>query len=354
MATRGYNGRLRWWLTMVAALAIAAPDARAQPDRFTVLVLTGADQRPGFVAALRIQLAADADVVAVTAPPGDSLSERLATAANGVGEHGARLAVWLERGPDGSYVLYAVGRRGDRGVIEVGRVSSGIDADRELALKVGALVDELVHPSPSPVAVLAPPPREIDAELPPPPAPSPETPDPGALRWSGLVSAGATTALGLGDPGAQGGLAIGAGARLRRGSRHLELAVAGRWMADRAVSNAEGRATLSELGGAVKLGGFATVGGFEVGPELAVSWRRLATAARTTDDFTGGATSSIPAIDLVASARYRVLDQLAIALSLGGGVNLIAEEMTIRDQVAVDVRRGRLVAELGVVGTFFE
>lgn len=346
------------------ALCVAAPSSWSQPERLKVLVLTGPDQRPGFVAALRIQLAADSEVVAVTAPPGDSLAERLAAAATGVEERGAALAVWLERGPGDGYVLYAVGRRSNRGVIEVGRVAPGLNADRELALKVGALVDDLAH-QPTAATVLEPGPETDEAETvaeaaaadvdadaaahaDPVPVPVPD------LRWSALASAAATSAMGFGEPRAQRGVAIGLGARLRRGSRYLELSVAGRWLADRVVTNDEGRATLSELGGALKAGAFAELAGLEVGPELALSWRQLETAARTTDDFMGEATSSIPAIDLVATARLPVLDHLSVAVSVGGGVNLVSEQMTIRDQVAVDVRRARLVTELAVVGSFFE
>lgn len=107
--------------------------------------------RDGLYAALRIQLVGVADVIRFGTLPDTAITDRVATATASVKNEKAMLAVWVE-GPnklsDGSseLVLYLVGERSGRAVVELLRLPAGKgpDVDRSLALKVREVVDTLI------------------------------------------------------------------------------------------------------------------------------------------------------------------------------------------------------------------
>jgi hypothetical protein len=137
-------------LVAVVVLVVGAGPVSAEPARVLVVGAPGQAPRASLVAALRVQLHGGAEVeVGPSLPPGP-IGEALAVAAAEVERRAATIAVWADvpaagGGAATEVVLYAVTARGDRGLVEVGRVPAGAGAaiDRVLALKVAALLDDL-------------------------------------------------------------------------------------------------------------------------------------------------------------------------------------------------------------------
>jgi hypothetical protein len=124
---------------------------------------------------LRIRLRSSAELSSVARPLPADLPSRLAIAGEVAEEQRADWVLWIEpvaagaSRPSDQVVLYLVGRRDGRALVEVVHVpaSEGPEADRSLALKVGELIDahgsaaqvlgNATAPSPAPAPSEAPP-----------------------------------------------------------------------------------------------------------------------------------------------------------------------------------------------------
>lgn len=118
----------------------------AHADTPHVLVFAPDQSASGFMPALQIQLSRVAEPEAVNVPLGGTTAERIQRAGELVRARGALAAIWVDRAPDAELVvLYVVGERNGRALIEVVRVPGerGPDLDRTLALKVREVVAEL-------------------------------------------------------------------------------------------------------------------------------------------------------------------------------------------------------------------
>lgn len=168
--------------------------------------------RPDLEPSLRIQLRSSAELSALSRRLPADLPSRLALAGEVADAEQADWLLWIEpaeaersagepSAASEQVVLYLVGRREGRALVEVVRVpaSEGPEADRSLALKVGELID--AHGSAKPALgnkVVASPAPAL-AEAPPSPVtPAADEPRPRVQLW---LEAGGQLALG-GDAGA--------------------------------------------------------------------------------------------------------------------------------------------------------
>jgi hypothetical protein len=144
------NRKLGGWLVWAAGclLPAAQGSAQAEGDRVVLLEDPALPPRPVLGQALRIQLFDRARVDVVQGPAASGLSERVA-AASALAQD-ALVVVWAEPTVtlgDGSReaVLYVVGHKQGRALVEIVRVQGGDspDVDRSLALKVREVVDEV-------------------------------------------------------------------------------------------------------------------------------------------------------------------------------------------------------------------
>jgi hypothetical protein len=134
---------------LMCALVGTAGTVRAQASEPVLVLQERSHAQVGLIAALRIQLGAT-PVRVRDWPAPSRLAERISSASQLAEDAEAFAVVWTEppiQLPDGAReaVLYIVGRRQGRAVLEVVRVPGGRgpDLDRTLALKAGEVLDEL-------------------------------------------------------------------------------------------------------------------------------------------------------------------------------------------------------------------
>jgi hypothetical protein len=332
------------------AVALAASGGTAADPGEAVRVVVFEAPPLGLARALEIQLAGQAEVIVAAPLPAARLEDSLAAAAGVVKARDARLGVWLERSGEGHYVLYAVGVRADRGIVELGRVASGAgaNADRILALKVSALVDDLLDEG-----------ARVPAALSPSTAPSaPSRPvtavaEPARPHQRGdlsvIAGAGAAATVADAEPTGLLGLAILGGLRLDRGRLAATVHASGRWFAARRLESASGAGDLTELSAfAIARVGMRT-GRVAIGPGLGAGVRRIAVAAEVADGRRGSASRVIPAARLDASLEVRLGSASVAALTAGVEVSLIRDQLTLLGEPLVDAGRFRIPIELSVV-----
>jgi hypothetical protein len=185
---------------------LSLPSALVAQPRESILVLQEqAGAGMGLIAALRIQLIDAVDVKLRPWSTNGPLAERIQSASALGRAERALAVVWTEpalRLPDGSReaILYVVGRREGRAILQVVRVAggNGADLDRTLALKVSEVLAEFRHgdaavPTGS---VLQPPPTAAEAKRKP-KAALPTTP----ASWGIVARAGARSSVALGPAG---------------------------------------------------------------------------------------------------------------------------------------------------------
>src|SRR5262245_107170 len=186
------------WMAVCALVSSThraiAQDAGAAAKRpVLVLEAPGPNQR-GLAAALRIQLMGSATVEERVVAADATLGERIERAAALANSAGAQVVVWSEPAlthRDGSReaVLYVVGQRDGRALLQVVRVpgGEGHELDRTLALKVSEILPELQRAgpaAPSGEALRAP------SAPPAPRAAAPAPPERDDIAWGGFSSAG--------------------------------------------------------------------------------------------------------------------------------------------------------------------
>lgn len=134
--------------TLCAPVCAQAGDVGLLP-RVVLIQPEGQPARPGLEPSLRIQLRSAAELVATSRPMPADLPSRLTVASEVAEAERAEWVLWTEpvassaSPPDDHVVLYLVGKRDGRALIEVVRVpaSEGAEADRSLALKVRELIE---------------------------------------------------------------------------------------------------------------------------------------------------------------------------------------------------------------------
>ncbi len=337
----------------------------AGPPAETILVLGTPSEpaRPSLVDALRIQLAGSVSVRVGPVLPSGSVVAKLDAAARAVASFNASLAVWIElaKAADGSteLVLYAVGARSERGVIEIGRARAdqGPEIDRVLAFKISALLDDLAAASDverAAAALRAPRPGDGDAVSALPERDARAVPGPGIrqrrLGLRAMVETG--VAMSFADREAGGrqlGLAIGLGARLERARWLAELYGSVRLLPQVAIDSADARVLVEELAGGV--GARAAVAGehWAVGLGLELGVRLLDANATASDGRTGSASLSVPVLWVGVEARARALPRVETRLSAGAEAQLIRQRFTALGSEVADYGRAVPRIELAVI-----
>jgi hypothetical protein len=125
------------WALACALVCAGAPSTYAAEDRVLLLESHGASG--GLFSALQIQLSGVAAPERLAVPASLNTVEGIERGSQLVREHGALAAVWIERGRGpGPVVLYVVGERAGRALVEIVRVPGdrGPELDRTIALKV--------------------------------------------------------------------------------------------------------------------------------------------------------------------------------------------------------------------------
>ncbi|MDH5674563.1 MAG: hypothetical protein OEZ06_20720 [Myxococcales bacterium] len=361
-------------------LLLTTPVAAQAPDSGVVLWQSPEQPRPGLVHALRIQLAGAAELSVRQAPEGLGLSARVQAAGALAEREQVLLVVWVEAPApapavapeaggesaeaapedsvdaaqdaeaDSEAVLYMVGRKQGRAMLEVVRVpgGGGPALERSLALKVREGYDAVLRAAeaaPDAGLLLQPPPPPAEAE-----APAPTAGGFGALwrvgaEWATLPSRGAgqfAIALGAGPT-----LAISPALRLS-----VELGIA---YAPSIIFDTSGRQLeFSELSPSLTLllagrrGPWAFGGGMVVAPSLALAEGRLRTAAGAVE-ARAQATEAVPSIAALGALERKLDGGLWLRLSLGPELRLRRQHFAVRGDQLADLGRLRLRAGLALL-----
>jgi hypothetical protein len=147
-----------WSLPAFGAIVTAL--ARAQPLSSVLVLEDSAAPHPQLIAALRIELSDHRELRVQVRPAGAGLDERMRVAHELAQEAGVAAVVWVEPGTprtaerrattehaeQGTALVYVVGRRAGRALLEIVRIPANErpDADRVVALKLGELLRELL------------------------------------------------------------------------------------------------------------------------------------------------------------------------------------------------------------------
>jgi hypothetical protein len=333
-------------------VTLAVLPASAEPlPRVVVLPSEQSPVVPTFVEALRIQVVNRADVVVGPPLRSQSLGARLREASRLVGEGQATLAIWIEESSSQEpsvreFIVYGVGRQEHRALIEVARIRAdeAPDTMRALALKVGAFIDTVLAVKERGPELA----RGIDGEGPP-PAPLPES----RSRSSFVAEVGALGAISTTSAGAQGGLAVAAGARLDRGAQLLELYAGLGLLTDLHVDSAAGDLTVREkrvVGGVRAL--FVPE---QVRPRVAFGalvegGARLLTADGVSPSGgRGGVGRTVPVLAFGGEARLLLGASAALRAAIGLEVEATRQTFDIDEVPAADLGRVRPMAMISLV-----
>lgn len=332
----------RTWPTLVALcwLSFGSPLSA----QVAVLSAEGTPPRPGFVPSLRIHLPANTPVIdGGTLRPGTS-SERIEQALGAAELHAALAAVWVEgpvarRDGTGELVLYVVGRKEGRAIVDVLRVPTG-DAnqlddgvDRSLALKVSQVLSDLMHGG-----------DVIDA--------TPEDGDTfdsgtGTSRedtWRGTAQVGVLLRTPSGTVEMQPGLRVAAGVQcpsrmLGLGALDLLLRI---HLSPRVRdTNDAGEIELSELAPAVEAAWSIAVGSVSLGASLGVQLRAITLSGQTALGAQGDDSTWILSLNAGPMARIALHRNLAITLGADLESSLQRRRYTINDTLTGDTGRLR-------------
>lgn len=286
------------WLP--AGLAVAQPK---------VLLLTpaGDSARPGFVQALQIQLARDASLeTGVTLAEG-KLAGRVRSATQLASQHHALLAVWVEASPatDTSHdlLLYVVGERDGRALVEVLRLQSAADpsADRSLALKVREVLDTLGRADHSWSQPFAPALLPADSAAP----------------VGLLIHVGALAVPTRGTADLPWGLYASAGPELRLRQARFAVLAAVRWLPSYAANSGGASVALAELEPGLDLGAAHELGRLLLGVWVSPSLRSVFAEGRTPLGLRGFRTDVSAAVLGRFTAELRFTPWLSALFGLG-------------------------------------
>jgi hypothetical protein len=284
-----------------------------------------------------------------------SLPERIAEAGQRGRQTGARLAIWVEpAAAEGSpaagtpWLLYLVGRRDGRVLVEVVQVPEGTapDVERSLALKVREAHDTLRQAEPD-GALLA-------AEA----AAAPGV-DRASSPWGFRLALGPAAAALDGSAAGQWGLSMAVGAALHLGGRarepgrvSLHAAAQLRWFAAAEVKAAAGSAELDELDPGLWLAGLYHAGRFAIGASSGLLARRVrveAVASRSGER--GAARELVWSIPIALELQLGLADRFALRIAPGLEINMNPETFAIEAVPVIELGRVRPGLELSLVVT---
>lgn len=337
------------WLSVLLANAATAQD--------TIVLLTAENtaRQPRFLDTLRIQLAGLAKVVDGGRLQTRSHSERIDQALGAAEQHEALAAIWVE-GPmprnDGSaeLLLYVVGRREDRALVDVLRVptrsgningdnaspASSIDASvmRSLALKVRQVLLDLAYATDAMALSATTNTSQASA----------------SAQLHGLLLAGVIARTASGSWPAQMGLRVGVGVRVETRSLRLDLLARAHLTPASNVTSKKGSIDLQEYAPALEaiLGMFAN-SRVELGVRAALGLDVLDASGQTSSGARGSSTSLVPV--MVVGPQLGVSLSRAVELWLGIDTewSLVRQRYAFNNDILADRAYLRGTLHLGLV-----
>lgn len=331
--------RNRTWLG-VATLCWLSLCGQVQAQ-VVVLSAEGAAPRPAFVASLRIHLPPDTSVADGGTLRIGSPSERIEQALGAAELNDALAAVWVEgpvarRDGTGELVLYVVGRKENRAIVDVLRVSTGDSTqldhsvDRSLALKVSQVLSDLMHGT-----------DVIEAT--PPAAPTRDS-----ASWRGGAYVGGLMRTGSGTVDAQPGLRVAVGARAPLPIGSID--VIGRiHLLPRARAQSEvGTITLSEVSPAIEAAWTVAIDRWSIGASVGAQLRVIEVAGQTAAGTRGDQNASILSLNVGPVLRLALHSNVQLAFGTDVEVSLHRRRYTINDSVRGDTGRLRATLHAGL------
>jgi hypothetical protein len=350
---RGVGAEFTFGFAAMLAWLLAAGSLQAQAS-VVVLRPAGTPEQPGLIQALRIQLADAAPVVDGGELAASSLPERIAEAGQRSRQAQARLAIWVEPAQPGQagqgdpaapWLLYLVGQRDGRVLVDVVQVPEGTapDVERSLALKVREAHDALRAAEPQ-AALLASEPAAA--------AQAPRQP------WGFRLALGPAAAALDGSAAGQWGLSLQLGTDLHLGGRgrepgrvSLHAAAQLRWFAAAEVGSAAGNVALDELDPGLWLAALYRGGRFGVGLSTGLLARRIHVLAEASGGERGEARELVWSVPIALELQLTLLAQLALRLAPGLEINLDPENFAIAGVPVIELGRIRPGLELSLVLT---
>lgn len=318
-------------LVLVVLLALTGV-ALADP-RIVIVQTSDAPRFESLATQIRVYAGQSVEVVSVTRP--EAGTAFAAHAAGVLAAERATAIVWIA--PlleDGSFLVFAAGRWPGRALIELVRLPSNtppVEAERSIALKIGALLDSLLVKQaptstllglPEPPAKLAP--ASVDA------------------AWSvGVMGAFVRE---QGDRGLDGRAGLFAG--YRRGSLSARLETY--WQSTSDIEGAGGHVIVLEVGARATLAVHHTTARWRlsIGPQLGAGAQHARGLAL--DGRASTATVIVPAAGVDVGLSRTIAPNLRWLVGLGPEVALIRQRFLVNGVVTADLQRLRFVIATGL------
>jgi hypothetical protein len=314
----------------------------AAQERVLVLGVGSEPMRSGFSDALRIQLRDRAAVEVGPALERGSLDAMVSQASDELRDGHATLAVWVEEStnPDGtSIVLYMVGRRAGRVLVEVARFRAADEPgiDRALALKVSEVLAAVEKAGVQAMAERLAAPAEV-----PEPPPHREA----TTHLGGLVALGIWGGL---STSPQLGAQIHAGGRLEHGAFSLELVGGARFVTPLSVSDPRGEVEVTEIVPGGALHGHAKFGLIALGLEVGAGARLLSVTGTSPLGRTGEAELALPYITVAPEVRLLIVPWFEIAGAFGVEILPLRKRYAVNDIPLLDLGQARGVGHISAI-----
>ena len=325
-----------------AFLGIGLVPTSAYAEHPLVIVLAPPSQpTPSYLDALRIQVRGVATIDVEPHVDSVALASRVAHASRVLSRRGAALVVWADtvmgeqsRDP----IVYAVGKNDRRAVMEVVELHEpqSPEQDRVVALKIAALLDDVLHRAS--LRDVVPPFSDLTFQA-----------SKRRLAWGGEARVGAFLGTGSGSVGGQAGIQLAAGPGLRTRRFEAELAMTVGLLSNQHNQSPAGQIDTSQWTLGLAAGGRYRWDRFSLGPSIGASFRVVSATGQTVDGRMGDAVRWVPTGRLGLEVRYRFWDRLSLRANLGAEMAFERQRFSLVGQPAVDLGRIRGVAELDVV-----
>jgi len=310
--------------------------------------------RSSLIEALRFQLRETTEVeVSPELLATGSAAARIRRASETMTSAQARFAVWLEATEDSDdargFLLYVVGGRSGRAVVEVVRLpaaTDGPDIDRTLALKVSEIVESALNADDLAFGAAlnpAPPTAKHRSTAPPPIGESPATKGQRAELMIGgvLVSA-------AGNSNGQLGVRLGLGYVAQTGALELELCAAGQLLTPQRSPSASGYVRTTEQATAVGFG-LRNRGAIQLGATLEGGLRWLHAEGFSGREMTGTESLLVPTLRLGPELRAALWQRGWLAFGAGGEWMPVERKFAVGGAPVADWGRVRAAAVVSFI-----
>jgi hypothetical protein len=365
---------------MCVSVGAAASPAAAQANEPVLVLQQRGHAQTKLVSALRIQLSETTPIRVLDWTMADSagLGERIQKASQLAGSSQALAVVWTEPHselPDGTQeaVLYVVGRRQGRALLEVVRVPAGHgpDLDRTLALKVGEILAELrqasaaqpnaaapgaTQPSETQLsaAMLAPvigtPASEARSNAPPSATAANRDTETQRSHWGVAVRAGGRLAAQLEPSWNRLALSCGAGPVLQTGMLTTALRLGVDWYPEVARSRSGDTVRISETAAWLLAGAqWRANDNVSLGARAGATFALLSAHGTTARGVTGDDNTSTLSWLLGIELEQAITAELGVATSLDIQVHALRHRFEVNSETVADLGLVQLVFGIELV-----